>query len=70
MAMLYVLCLIPRCICELYILFVVQPPAGWEGGVGFVSKDMIKTHCPAPAGDIKVTVQCQRLAFLEKRSCY
>ncbi|XP_042409257.1 NADH--cytochrome b5 reductase 1-like isoform X2 [Zingiber officinale] len=31
-----------------------QPPDGWEGGVGFVSKDMIKTHCPAPAHDIQV----------------
>lgn len=31
-----------------------QPPEGWEGGVGFVSKEMIETHCPAPASDIKI----------------
>ncbi|KAK4282068.1 hypothetical protein QN277_013488 [Acacia crassicarpa] len=31
-----------------------QPPEGWDGGVGFVSKEMIQTHCPAPANDIKI----------------
>ncbi|KAF5744953.1 NADH--cytochrome b5 reductase 1-like [Tripterygium wilfordii] len=31
-----------------------QPPEGWEGGVGFISKEMIKMHCPAPASDIKI----------------
>ncbi|KAJ7964843.1 NADH-cytochrome b5 reductase [Quillaja saponaria] len=31
-----------------------QPPGGWEGGVGFVTKEMIQTHCPAPAPDIQV----------------
>ncbi|KAK9156493.1 hypothetical protein Scep_003067 [Stephania cephalantha] len=31
-----------------------QPPEGWNGGVGFVSKEMIQEHCPAPADDIKV----------------
>ncbi|XP_042474234.1 NADH--cytochrome b5 reductase 1-like [Zingiber officinale] len=31
-----------------------QPPESWDAGVGFVSKDMIKTHCPAPAQDIQV----------------
>ncbi|MBA0584745.1 hypothetical protein Gorai_015543 [Gossypium raimondii] len=29
-------------------------PAVWDGGVGFVSKEMIQTHCPAPAPDIRV----------------
>lgn len=32
----------------------VQPPENWEGGVGFVSKEMIQAHCPAPASDIQV----------------
>lgn len=32
----------------------LQPPEGWKGGVGFVSKEMIKEHCPAPASDIQV----------------
>ncbi|XP_062207230.1 NADH--cytochrome b5 reductase 1-like [Phragmites australis] len=31
-----------------------QPPEIWKGGVGFVSKEMIRTHCPAPAEDIQV----------------
>ncbi|XP_043723250.1 NADH--cytochrome b5 reductase 1 [Telopea speciosissima] len=31
-----------------------QPPETWNGGVGFVSKEMIKTHCPAPASDIQI----------------
>jgi cytochrome-b5 reductase len=31
-----------------------QPPEVWNGGVGFVSQDMVKTHCPAPADDIQV----------------
>lgn len=31
-----------------------QPPEAWNGGVGFVSKEMIKAHCPAPASDIKI----------------
>ncbi|KAG6520991.1 hypothetical protein ZIOFF_018056 [Zingiber officinale] len=33
---------------------LLKPPESWDGGVGFVSKDMIKTHCPAPAQDIQV----------------
>ncbi|CAD6333451.1 unnamed protein product [Miscanthus lutarioriparius] len=35
-----------------YVLY--QPPEVWDGGVGFVSKEMIQTHCPAPAADIQV----------------
>ncbi|KAK9122481.1 hypothetical protein Sjap_012083 [Stephania japonica] len=31
-----------------------QPPEEWNGGVGFVSKEMIQEHCPAPANDIKI----------------
>ncbi|KAL6614289.1 hypothetical protein ACP70R_036559 [Stipagrostis hirtigluma subsp. patula] len=31
-----------------------QPPEIWNGGVGFVSKEMIQTHCPAPAEDIQI----------------
>ncbi|KAJ0243736.1 NADH--cytochrome b5 reductase 1 [Hirschfeldia incana] len=31
-----------------------QPPETWDGGVGFVSKEMIQTHCPAPASDIQI----------------
>jgi len=32
----------------------MQPPDIWDGGVGFVSKEMIETQFPAPALDIKV----------------
>ncbi|XP_042003549.1 NADH--cytochrome b5 reductase 1-like [Salvia splendens] len=31
-----------------------QPPEVWNGGVGFVSKEMIQAHCPPPASDIKI----------------
>jgi len=31
-----------------------NPPEGWEGGVGFVTKEMIEKHCPAPAKDVKL----------------
>ncbi|XP_022863676.1 NADH--cytochrome b5 reductase 1-like [Olea europaea var. sylvestris] len=31
-----------------------QPPEVWNEGVGFVSKEMIQTHCPAPAADIQI----------------
>ncbi|KAK9369031.1 hypothetical protein V1509DRAFT_501909 [Lipomyces kononenkoae] len=31
-----------------------NPKEGWTGGVGFVTADMIKAWCPAPAADIKI----------------
>ncbi|CAN0829918.1 NADH--cytochrome b5 reductase 1 [Linum grandiflorum] len=31
-----------------------QPPEVWSGGVGFVSKEMIQAHCPAPAADVQI----------------
>ncbi|KAK2631416.1 hypothetical protein EUGRSUZ_L02937 [Eucalyptus grandis] len=31
-----------------------QPPEGWDGGVGFVSKEMIQTYCPAPGPGIQI----------------
>ncbi|GAV80167.1 NAD_binding_1 domain-containing protein/FAD_binding_6 domain-containing protein [Cephalotus follicularis] len=31
-----------------------QPPEEWDGGIGFVSKEMIQTYCPAPAPDIQI----------------
>lgn len=31
-----------------------QPPEVWDGGVGFVSKEMIQEHCPVPASDIQI----------------
>ncbi|KAG2236849.1 hypothetical protein BDF21DRAFT_378706 [Thamnidium elegans] len=30
------------------------PPVGWTQGSGFVTAEMIKEHCPAPAKDIKM----------------
>eukprot|EP00252_Welwitschia_mirabilis_P015972 TRINITY_DN3540_c0_g1_i1.p1 TRINITY_DN3540_c0_g1~~TRINITY_DN3540_c0_g1_i1.p1 ORF type:complete len:283 (+),score=57.13 TRINITY_DN3540_c0_g1_i1:95-943(+) len=31
-----------------------EPPEGWTGGSGFITKEMVQTHCPSPADDIKV----------------
>ncbi|KAJ2785979.1 NADH-cytochrome b5 reductase [Coemansia javaensis] len=31
-----------------------NPPDSWEGGVGFVTRDMIQKRIPAPAPDMKV----------------
>ncbi|KAL3632670.1 NADH-cytochrome b5 reductase [Castilleja foliolosa] len=31
-----------------------QPPEVWNGGVGFVSIEMIQAHCPAPASNIQI----------------
>ncbi|KAF2306856.1 hypothetical protein GH714_022076 [Hevea brasiliensis] len=31
-----------------------QPPEVWDGGVGFVSKEMIEKHFPVPAADIQI----------------
>lgn len=31
-----------------------NPPENWQFGTGFVTTDIIKQHCPAPAKDIKI----------------
>ncbi|GAB2272721.1 NADH-cytochrome b5 reductase [Dionaea muscipula] len=31
-----------------------QPPEVWNGGVGFITKEMIQAHCPPPAPDIQI----------------
>jgi len=33
-----------------------NPPAGWTGGVGFVTPDMIKAKLPPPAADMKLLI--------------
>jgi hypothetical protein len=33
-----------------------QPPVAWNGGIGFISKEIIQSFCPAPAPDIKVVL--------------
>ncbi|MCJ1333537.1 NADH-cytochrome b5 reductase [Thelotrema lepadinum] len=33
-----------------------NPPEKWDGGVGFVTADMIKTKLPAPARDMKICI--------------
>ncbi|MCJ1430107.1 NADH-cytochrome b5 reductase [Sticta canariensis] len=33
-----------------------NPPEKWDGGVGFVTSDMIKAKLPAPAQDIKILI--------------
>jgi len=39
---------------KLYLVLNNPPAEGWTGGVGFVTEDMIKEHCPKPAKDIKI----------------
>jgi cytochrome-b5 reductase len=39
---------------KLYLVLNNPPAEGWEGGVGFVTEDMIKEYCPKPAKDIKI----------------
>ena len=48
---------------------LVQPPEVWNGGVGFVSQEMVKTHCPAPAEDIQVKLKCTFLGTLFTSRC-
>ncbi|KAJ0021652.1 hypothetical protein Pint_31555 [Pistacia integerrima] len=36
------------------LIYVLQPPEEWNGGVGFVSKEIIQSNCPAPAPDIQI----------------
>ncbi|KAL9272475.1 NADH--cytochrome b5 reductase 1-like protein [Drosera capensis] len=31
-----------------------QPPESWNGGVGFITKEMIQAYCPAPAPDVQI----------------
>jgi cytochrome-b5 reductase len=33
-----------------------NPPEKWDGGVGFVTADMIKAKLPAPASDMKILI--------------
>ncbi|KAG5786330.1 hypothetical protein H9Q73_000064 [Fusarium xylarioides] len=40
---------------KLRVYYVLNnPPETWDGGVGFVTPDMIKERFPAPASDIKI----------------
>jgi len=42
----------PEQVSVFYVLNT--PPAGWGGGKGFVTADMVREHCPAPAEDVMV----------------
>ncbi|XP_020231154.1 NADH--cytochrome b5 reductase 1 [Cajanus cajan] len=33
---------------------LLKPPREWNGGIGFISKEIIKSHCPEPAPDIQI----------------
>lgn len=48
-----------------YYVLNERPEGGWKGGVGFVTKDMIKQHMPAPKDDIKVLMcgMCLKCSF-------
>lgn len=51
------------------MFLLVQPPENWNGGVGFVSKEMIQSHCPAPAEDIQVNLESYFFQFTMKIDC-
>ncbi|KAF8041084.1 hypothetical protein BT93_B3109 [Corymbia citriodora subsp. variegata] len=36
---------------------VKEAPENWNGGVGYVTKEMIRTHCPPPASDVKIVTR-------------
>lgn len=37
---------------QLHIHYVLDsPPEGWMGGVGYVTEDIVREHCPAPSPD-------------------
>ncbi|KAA3486318.1 Interferon-related developmental regulator 1 [Gossypium australe] len=40
------------------------PPEVWDGHVGFVSKEMIQTHCPAPASNIQIHPVLMLIGFI------
>lgn len=46
------------------IILHLQPPEVWDGGVGFVTKEMIQEHCPAPASDIQVDFELCSSKFI------
>lgn len=50
------------------MVWCVQPEEGWNGGVGFITKEMIQTHCPPPAHDIRVGNH-PKLSLLIASSC-
>ena len=39
---------------KLFLVLNNPPVEGWTGGVGFVTEDMIKEHCPKSTKDIKI----------------
>lgn len=55
--------LFPKTSMTYSVLLHMQPPENWNGGVGFVSKEMIQSHCPAPAEDIQVNLESYCLFF-------
>ena len=57
---LYLSChnLVSKCfITDAHSIHDYQAPYAWNGGVGFISKEIIRSHCPAPASDIQVGFQ-------------
>ena len=43
-----------------------NPPTGWIGGVGFVSKEQIETHLPATHDNIKILL-CGAYSYMRVR---
>lgn len=39
-----------------YVVDKAPPGSAWKGGVGYITKDMLKTHMPSPSADSMVFV--------------
>ncbi len=46
-----------------------NPPKGWTGGIGFVSKEQIATHLPASHDNIKILL-CGTYAYSQSSTPY
>lgn len=53
---------------EVYYVLNIPPAQGWNGGVGFVTKDMIAKHIPAPESTMKL-LMCGELWRFPRPAC-
>ncbi|XP_022944291.1 NADH--cytochrome b5 reductase 1-like isoform X1 [Cucurbita moschata] len=46
-----------------------QPPEGWDGGVGFVTEEMIRLHCPGPSPNVRVDIEVRTTPHEQSYGC-
>jgi cytochrome-b5 reductase len=52
------------------IIYVLNnPPPGWKGGVGFVTKDHMKEHFPNPSSSNSKILICGEFCYVVSLSC-